>query len=378
MSDQLIFKFPTFKAYKKEDFYVSPSNQKAYDFIKKNVVLYRGIYFIGGKLIYLNKYKNRYLRQMYNIMVLRKYLFAKILTIETNKTNNKWISIFTAFNRIVFKGKRIRSLIFNRPFRMARNIIKYYHVVRENFEVKENIVKGYDFLLLSHTQKQYEIICYEKLITDAQIIQVGYTRGLREWQGFLDKNASRYLPKEIKVPYIVFSIDFFGKWLREADNVSFDEVFEESLNILKEFNGQIMTVFKPNQRADMNKAYKILNSVGYKNYIISNVHPVILLKEAKLFFACHPTSLLIEAFFHGCPTVEYENYDGRFLDCNKGQSVYLNCVDYFVHRDVEELKQVIDKLIHNDIHVQRDPNRIKKDFPVLAPPELKEIFSWLV
>jgi len=33
MSDQLIFKFPTFKAYKKEDFYVSPSNQKAYDFI---------------------------------------------------------------------------------------------------------------------------------------------------------------------------------------------------------------------------------------------------------------------------------------------------------------------------------------------------------
>ena len=33
MSDQLILKFPTQQAYKKEDFYVSPSNQKAYDFI---------------------------------------------------------------------------------------------------------------------------------------------------------------------------------------------------------------------------------------------------------------------------------------------------------------------------------------------------------
>ena len=33
MSDQLIFKFPTYQAYKKEDFYVSPSNQNAYDFI---------------------------------------------------------------------------------------------------------------------------------------------------------------------------------------------------------------------------------------------------------------------------------------------------------------------------------------------------------
>ena len=33
MSDQLILEFPSHKAYKKEDFYVSPSNQQAYDFI---------------------------------------------------------------------------------------------------------------------------------------------------------------------------------------------------------------------------------------------------------------------------------------------------------------------------------------------------------
>ncbi len=33
MNDQLILKFPSQQAYKKEDFYVSPSNQQAYDFI---------------------------------------------------------------------------------------------------------------------------------------------------------------------------------------------------------------------------------------------------------------------------------------------------------------------------------------------------------
>ena len=33
MTDQLILKFPTSKIYQKEDFYVSPSNQKAYDLI---------------------------------------------------------------------------------------------------------------------------------------------------------------------------------------------------------------------------------------------------------------------------------------------------------------------------------------------------------
>jgi len=33
MNDQLILKFPSHRVYKKEDFYVSPSNQEAYDFI---------------------------------------------------------------------------------------------------------------------------------------------------------------------------------------------------------------------------------------------------------------------------------------------------------------------------------------------------------
>ena len=33
MNDQLILKFPSIQAYKKEDYYVSPSNQEAYDFI---------------------------------------------------------------------------------------------------------------------------------------------------------------------------------------------------------------------------------------------------------------------------------------------------------------------------------------------------------
>ena len=33
MNDQIILKFPSHQAYKREDFYVSPSNQEAYDFI---------------------------------------------------------------------------------------------------------------------------------------------------------------------------------------------------------------------------------------------------------------------------------------------------------------------------------------------------------
>ena len=36
MTDQLILKFPKNNVYLKEDFYVSSSNQEAYDFIKED------------------------------------------------------------------------------------------------------------------------------------------------------------------------------------------------------------------------------------------------------------------------------------------------------------------------------------------------------
>ena len=64
MTDQLILKFPTKKAYLKEDFYVSPSNHEAYDiinswpkWIKRRVNIYgpRG----SGKTLIASILKNK-------------------------------------------------------------------------------------------------------------------------------------------------------------------------------------------------------------------------------------------------------------------------------------------------------------------------------
>jgi chromosomal replication initiation ATPase DnaA len=48
MNDQLVLKFPTQQAYKKEDFYVSPSNQEAYDLINSWPNWIRRIVNISG------------------------------------------------------------------------------------------------------------------------------------------------------------------------------------------------------------------------------------------------------------------------------------------------------------------------------------------
>ena len=69
MNDQLILKFPTQQAYKKEDFYVSPSNREAYDFINSWPKWIKRIVNIFGPsgsgkshLVYLLKNKTSYLK----------------------------------------------------------------------------------------------------------------------------------------------------------------------------------------------------------------------------------------------------------------------------------------------------------------------------
>ena len=350
------------------------SERYVYEFIRKNIVLYEGISSINGKLTYLYKYKNKYLNYFYNLAIYRHYIFRKVISIEM--FTNKMLSILSAFNNNVWKGKKIYSMIFNRPMRQAKTTIGFYRSIREDFKIKENVIKGYDYILLSHNKEQLEEAKYEKIITDSEHINVGYTRGLEEWRKYLAKNINRFLPEEIKMPYMFFSIDIFGSWLTGEKCDTYDEKFKTCLNILKKYNNDIMTVFKPNQRIDIKKVHKILKNIGYKNYLITYTHPVILFQKAKFFFACFPTSLLIEAYYNGCPTVEYAHYDRRFYDYNKGQPMHLNCVDYFIHRDPEKLKKVLEGLIWGNINIKRNENVINTDFPVLSREEIREMFSF--
>jgi hypothetical protein len=135
-----------------------------------------------------------------------------------------------------------------------------------------------------------------------------------------------------------------------------------------------MTVFKPHNKTDMDKAVAIIESTGYKNYIISYLHPWLLIKNAKFTFSYTPSGISVDAHFLGCTTVEYAHYDSRFYKYIKGQSMYLDSVDFFVHKDTRQLEKVLKELIYNDSKVQREPNKLSDDFPVLSQDEIKETF----
>ena len=88
MNDQLILKFPSRQAYKKEDFYVSPSNQEAYDLIEQWPNWIKRIVNIfgpsgSGKSHLVSILKSKTSNLQVESSMLKEEIFIKFKTKET-------------------------------------------------------------------------------------------------------------------------------------------------------------------------------------------------------------------------------------------------------------------------------------------------------
>ena len=149
------------------------------------------------------------------------------------------------------------------------------------------------------------------------------------------------------------------------------------MHILRTYNDTILTVFKPHHKTDVGVLQDILNEVGYKNYVISYLHPKVLMQKSYFTFAYHPTSVLIDAYYEGCPTVEYGNYDSRFYEFNKHQPRYLDAIDFFSYKDAEKMYAILDKVVLNRVNVIRDADKMLEDYPVLDELSIKNKLLFL-
>ena len=115
MTDQLIFKFPSTDAYLKEDFYVSPGNQEAYDFINswpKWVKKTLNIFGTSGSgkthLASILKSKTSYL-EIYGNELNEKVFFEfkakEALIIENLNENVNETLLFSIWNNILQDNK---------------------------------------------------------------------------------------------------------------------------------------------------------------------------------------------------------------------------------------------------------------------------------
>jgi len=350
------------------------TNKQWFNNIKKNVVLYDGIRAVGGKMTYLNKYMNRCINLIYNVIILREYFYSKVLTIEFHvglQKGSRLKAKVLLFNQKYWKGKRILSQTRNWPMEMHLSFMKNVWSVLGREKSKEETVEGYDAILYTHSLKEYEQSVGTKMITNAKIIQVGYTRVMKEWKSFVNKNIEKYISREITIPYFFFPLAVTsGAWMKGEKCATGRERLVKCLKVFKRYNSEILTVFKPHHKTDLREFNKILEDTNYTNYIISYLHPVMLIRNARFTFVCSPTSLIWEAYYNGCPTVEYADYDERCYQALKGKTIHTGCVDYFINRDIDRLKQVAEMLVLNN----KDVKRIHKGHEEKIPmPNIQEI-----
>jgi hypothetical protein len=179
------------------------------------------------------------------------------------------------------------------------------------------------------------------------------------------------------MPYFFFPLGSLGKELVAQDHLPGEVPFRECLQVLKAYNNDLMTVFKPAAITEMDKVYKILEEIGYKNYIVSYAHPLQICKNARFTIAYYCTTVLLDAYVLGNPTIEYVYYDSRIHNALGGKSYLDGFVDYAINRDQVALKTALDKIIYSDVKVHRDDDKIKKYFPVLSTDKIKELFEFI-
>ena len=210
MSDQLILKFPEHRAYKKEDFYVSPSNQEAYDFInswprwiKRIVNIYGPLGSGKSHLASILKTKTKYLEivpKELNENVIFEFKTKEVLIIENFNEKISEELLFSLWNVALQDNKYflinsiepINSYKFKLPDLMSRikssliigiklpsdDLISA--IIAKNFSDKQIVVekKHIDYIL-KRIDRSYEKISQFILTLDRYSLKKGSPFGLK-------------------------------------------------------------------------------------------------------------------------------------------------------------------------------------------------------
>lgn len=219
----------------------------------------------------------------------------------------------------------------------------------------------YDYYISSLDQANLLSI-YRTKIESEKFMKIGYHRRLPSWTAFMENEIPAL--DRFGDPYFVFYLTGISGNRLGLDEPDYSVLLIEALEVLKKYNGNIKTVFKPHIITAMDEFHEILGRVGYDNYVIDYGHPMVLAQKAKFVFAYTYSSVLFDAYYMGKPVALYTQYDPRLYELLGRQSEGGTACDFFVHRDPQQMESVLDLLIRTEVTVERSPEFIRNNFPV--------------
>lgn len=214
--------------------------------------------------------------------------------------------------------------------------------------------------------------CYKIEVDNSRLLKVGHLRSLPAWRKYVAEAARKHQIVG-KGGHVLYILTTMGKLVNSFHEPEIGELLRETLSVLKNYNGNFHTIFRPHAITDIGKLKQILAETGYSNFSIDHGHPMVLASNAIFAIGNFFSAALFDAYFMNVPIVEYSSYDRAFLESVGGASIAGPCCDFFLDRDPRMLDQTVGNLVHGVAETRRDPAVFKECFPDSAP----QTFSFL-
>lgn len=322
------------------------NGKKTLDFIRENEVLFDAVKKVDGSFITLSKDRYALARHLYNGRALLGLILGKRLILQSYFDLTISARFLIRISRIVFGSEVWACQFFSMPYDLAKNAFGYHRKIR-NIDHGKTIEVEADRIFLSHPRDVWATITGVKVRSGAPDFVVGFVRGLPAWRDFINE----YLCREAKRPQSMLPRVFVPLSVVGSGHVSGEdcstpkERLISALQIMKRFEERVHYIFRPHVKTDVSEFTEILDSVGLMNSSISYTHASVLANSSIFCFSYHSTAALVFAYYEGCRTVEYGDYDSRFYGSNDRRARYLHTVDDFVYKDPEELAKVFNLII---------------------------------
>ena len=214
MNDQLILKFPSHQAYKKEDFYVSPSNQEAYDFI--------------------NSWP-RWIKKIVNIFGPSGSGKSHLASILKNKTSYLQINSNELNEKIFIRYKTKEALIIeNLDEKIPEKLLfSLWNVVMQDNKylmiTSKKSISSYKFKLKDLTSRVQSSLTIGINLPSDDLIGVIITKNFSDKQIKVEKKHIDYIIKRIDRSY-----EKISQFILTLDKYSLKKGSPFSLKLIKE------------------------------------------------------------------------------------------------------------------------------------------------
>ncbi len=214
MTDQLIFNFPSKKIYLKDDFYVSKSNEQAYDLINSWPKWVKRIVNIFGPSGSGKTHISSFLKN--------KTTFLKV---DSNKLNEKIFTKFKTKEALILENvsEKISENIFFSLWNEALHDNKYFLIT----SVKP--INQYNFKLLDLRSRLNTCLSVGIKLPNDDLIRVIIAKNFSDKQIKVEKKYIEYIIKRIERSY-----EKISKFISVLDKYSLKKGTPISLKLIKE------------------------------------------------------------------------------------------------------------------------------------------------